>query len=546
MAKVKDKLAAPATLTLNLFGAGMSPLHRAGLGGLACTLKYIEQAYADDALDDKDVPGGPWHNGKFPWTITPHSVTVDFGQADHAGAFLKRLFKIAFGIKDDLIFLPGQYGYRSEPTKGVRAELQQALLLTFLQHGKTRGLAKEPSIEQAEVDGQLMPPIQYRKCTGYKHQDGWEELAGKKTLTAKAVEVVGPLNPGAVVRHVAFSADTRIEETPERILPLYFAIVGCLALSVNRGVGVLVVPDVADLTSFVVVRPLMTPRSPAECRVASAGDAALQAQVRVMVKGKLHAHDLPGANAMTFMPTPWASQQKSRTATIHVPPGDERRLSRFADALQSLEPRVKTYVQKESTGKGKHKRTTETTGRFWADSVVRPLVADNLALDRPWYAGFVRLMTAIDQSNRPVRDKLSFERKGLHTMTANRSMFDTDGESVVIRAVHEALRSRYGRIADENKKNPAARKARWAGEYDRWRLAFAGAKTADQFRTALCDLFSRGGSNSALRESWTSLLPLLKDTRWQLTRDLALLALPSYAGAEATNGDANEPLAPTK
>ena len=76
-------------------------------------------------------------------------------------------------------------------------------------------------------------------------------------------------------------------------------------------------------------------------------------------------------------------------------------------------------------------------------------------------------------------------------------------------------------------------KKRFAGEYDRWRLAFAGAKTPEQFRHALCDLLSRAGVYPVLQGEWQRLLPMLSDERWELTRDLALLGLASYAGAGA-------------
>ena len=67
-------------------------------------------------------------------------------------------------------------------------------------------------------------------------------LTDEKTgfLTHNPVQVEGPLNPGAMVRHNAFNADTKIEETPDRVLSLYFALVGCLALPINRGAAVLV------------------------------------------------------------------------------------------------------------------------------------------------------------------------------------------------------------------------------------------------------------------------------------------------------------------
>src|SRR5262249_60093589 len=113
---------------------------------------------------------------------------------------------------------------------------------------------------------------------------------------------------------------------------------------------------------------------------------------------------------------------------------------------------------------GKKKVSTERTEAFRVDSIVRPLVAENLAAGRPWYSGFVRLMTALDENNRPLRDKLLYEKKGLHAMTDNPAFWDYDGEAAVVRAVHEALRCRYGQIADENKNNPVAMKRRFGGE----------------------------------------------------------------------------------
>ena len=43
------------------------------------------------------------------------------------------------------------------------------------------------------------------------------------------------------------------------------------------------------------------------------------------------------------------------------------------------------------------------------------------------------------------------------------------------------------------------------------------------------DLWSRSGSLAALRSDWQQVLPLFSDQEWRLARDLALLALASYA-----------------
>lgn len=559
----------PANLEMSLFAPGMSLLHRAGLGGLACTLNYIERKAKRGQLKPDQLPGGPWPNGKPPWTIEPHRIVLEFGEPKTAAEFLKRLFVIAFQVQNGLMFLPGQY-LDNPPSDEVRAYLQQGCTLTFLQHGKTRSLAKTETVKQYEADGKQVT-IAFKECSDFKHQEGWKELVDPKTscVSNKPGEVVGPLSPGAVVRHVAFTSQTKIEETPDRLLPLYFALVGCLALPINRGCGVLIVPEVEDLEEFISTRPEMTPTSARDCQITSAGDAALQAQARLKKKSASEAeekvtpkksvprpmtqagrtqvelaaahiagqHLLPGCHTSVFQPTPWASQQKSRVQTLLVQPSNEAHMARletFEVALAVLSPKVVTRVVKESQGRGKQKVETQREESFWSDSVVRPLVADNLARGRPWYEGFASLMTRIDPvSKKPVRDRLGFEKEGLHKMT---EQLKEPGESAVVRAIHDAIRRRYAMIADENQKNPVAMRNRWKGEYDRWRLAFAGAKTADQFRLSLCDLFSRAGTNSVLQTEWPAVLPLMKN-HWQLTRDLALLGLASYSGKGTDGGD---------
>ena len=262
--------------------------------------------------------------------------------------------------------------------------------------------------------------MQYKACSYFKHQKGWEEFIDKNgCLLAGTIKVDGPISPGTVVRHVAFTGDTVAEDPPERMLPLYFALVGCLSLPVNRGVAALLVPDVTDLTEFVYDRPAMTPTTATECQIANAADAAFRAKCGCEElpdgrprcnrgpEGQSPVRRLPGCYAMTFTPTPWASQQKSRVATIHVHAGDDRILDRYERAAQNLPARIVVRTIKESTGKGKQKVTTERQESFRADSVVRPLIAENLALGRPWYAGFVRLMTKINPAtDKPYRDQL--------------------------------------------------------------------------------------------------------------------------------------------
>ena len=427
------------------------------------------------------------------------------------------------------------------PSLAVRAEIQAGLTLTFLQHGKTRKLAKNPTSYQVDAEGDGRPvTVEYKTCEWYKHQDGWDDLTEEKSgeLTAKAVEIIGPLNPGAVVRHVAFSRDTRIEEPPERALPLYFALIGCLALPVNRGMGVLVVPDVEDLTTFAVDRPLMTPSSMKECRIASAGDAALQAQVRLRARGLIDYNGLPACYSARFRPTTWASQQKSRVETIFIPrlethrhqcpeeSQDEKSLHLFETALSVFSPRIGMKKEKETRGTGSSKQTIERERYFWIDNPVRPLLADNLATGQLWYRDFVRLCRGKEGFQ-----NLGYQQQGLHEMTEQPSAL-SEAERVLVRSIHRAIRNNLGRIrkeTDGDRPLSDATTNRWKRFRERLRLALVGSKTPDQCRNAICTLFANAGKLDELKDGWQLVVPMLRDSHWMFARDLALLALASYA-----------------
>lgn len=532
----KVKMPPPDHLKMRLFAPGMSLVHRAGLGGLACTLEAMQREFTAGRLPQSKLPAR-FDGGTPPWSIDDNSVTLHFGKPETAGDYLKKLFSFAFAVRNDgLIYLPGQFD--TEPSAAVLADLQLGLTLTFLQHGKVRKLAKDSTTTSYDTEGDGVPGIvvEYRKCSYFKHQDGWKNLVDKNNcLVTRTLKVDGPLSPGTVVRHVAYTSDTAAKDPPHRILPLYFALIGCLPLPVNRGVAALLVPEVQSLTEFIFDRPAMSPTTARQCQIANAADAALQAQVRLRAKRTAHRFAIPGCYAMTFTPTAWASQQKSRVATIHVPPGDEPLLDRFERALAYLPLRIATRKVKHAVGKGRNRTVTEETQSFRSDSIVRPLIAENLALGRPWYAGFVNLFTRINPAtDNPYRNQLPFERKGLHAMISDPKMWDDEGERLVVQAVHEAIRQSLGRIRDETdgqaaKQLSQATKNRWERFREKLRLDLAGAKTQAHVRFALTNLFSRGGNNAVLREAWQKVLPVIRRD-WQLARDLGLLALASYAG----------------
>ncbi|MEX1026729.1 MAG: type I-MYXAN CRISPR-associated Cas8a1/Cmx1 [Candidatus Paceibacterota bacterium] len=524
----KPKIASPDHLQVSLGDPGMDLLLRAGIGGLATTLRMIERSIQSNEYDVDEIPES-WVDEGVPWDLSSDRIVFRFPDPQTVDDYFKPIFHAAFDLNKRTIDLPPTHS--GMQTTEVRVNLQRGLLLTFLQHGKTRRGDKKDTEQSIEIDGN---PFQFstRYLDWYKHQDGFKDLVDKKkrTLSRKPQELPGTLYPGAAVRHNGFAGQTKYEGNVAQLLAAYFAPIGTLALPINRGSAVLLVPEVHDLLLFADNRQKITPKSYRDCFIGGGSDAVLQLYARLRgddAKGRLA---VASVTAFVFRPTPWATQQKSRVAAERIEPLDRRQLEIFRYAKDFFPPRKASRKVREKVGKGKAAKTTEREEFFWSDSVVRPLIADNLAHSRDWFAGFSKLFVNRDPANgKPLRDRLPFERKGLIEMI-KADVWDKPGQMALVGAVHHALRGRYGQIASATANQKAAMQNRFRGEYDRWRLAFAGAKTADQFRHAICDLFSRVPANKELQANWTEVLPWLDESGWQHARDLALLALASYQG----------------
>jgi CRISPR-associated protein Cas8a1/Csx13 len=509
------------SLTCDLFSPGMTPLYRAGLGGLVSTLRWIE----------KKVPAAERPRGS--WTIDERSVKLTWEKNDGDKTLFETLFALAYQLKDDLIYLGGQYGELAPPLE-VRAALQEGLLLSFYDHGvQSRGKKGDARVSTYEVDDK---PITYRylPLSWYKHKrDGYKFFQQALDGT---LEITRTLFPGATERHAGLSG-THVTHAAELALPLLFAPVGTIALRAggkrvnDRGKrrfkpgAALLVPDLHNLSAVQYLLPALLPRNAQDCQVTNAADAALQAELRLRSRDLLNPDAIPAIRCVWCCPSDWNSrlQPPSFVTEVNIKTADPK-LDQFEVAMHALASPAP-------------KKTEKTGNYFWPRSYVRPLVAENLASGQQWYAGFNRVMTDQDPvNNKPLCKYLYLERKGLHAMTQE-IRWDHPGEEAIVRAVHEALRCRYGRIASENTKNPAAMKNRMKREYERLRLGFSGAKTADGLRHALADLWSRAGSNSVLKETWPQVLPMLTSDKWELTRDLALVALASYQGKEQEDID---------
>ena len=501
------------SLEVSLGDPGMTPMFKAGLGGLAASLRAIAKE-ADIRWSTKHPMRVPLGDGEA--VVNAQSIELNWGAS--VENLLEALVEGAFRLtKTGLIDLPGTYDDR--PSEPLLAALQDALKVTFLQHGKSttkrEGAKKVATVEIDEEKHSFV----YQPYDGYAHRD---EAAGQlqSALRAGHVSLAGWAYPGAAVKHSKYG-ETGIEYSPTLALAAFFAPVGCVQFMGPGRTGVLVIPTPRELRSFARARPLMTPRRIDEVWVGGPGDAAMTSRIRLR-GAKLENEAVGGVEAVILRTAPWDKKQKYRMATVPQGLLNESLLRCFERAMQ-LWPTQLIGVNSPKKGE---------TDFFASPSLLRNFVAENIAGGRRWFESFATARPDGDRALHQFRSGSNKgalkirERDGLDVMIESLE----EAEKILIRSIHIAVRQRFGAIAEEAD-NPAARNKRWENERERWRLAFAQAKTHEQVRSALADLWSRAGSNAELRDNWEKVLPLLRAGEWQAARDLALIALASYRGS---------------
>jgi CRISPR-associated protein Cas8a1/Csx13 len=528
--KGKRPAAAINELALDLAAPGLTPLLRAGLGGLASALRAL--AIEDDQGTAWPVPVSIAEGTA---TVEPRRIVFRFGTKGPA-PFLKKLFTRVFKLSREGAIAPrGVLDLLQPVDLGLLIALQLGMKRTFLQHGSSTtkgGTAKALNIE---IDDRTFR-YNLQPYIGFAHQRGAALIV--EALKKGVVKLAGWVYPGASQKHVGFPS-TKCDYGPVEAICAFFALIGCIALPLARGgSGVLVIPHPSDLVAFAVTRPLLNPKTVAEAHVTGLGDAMLAMELALRLGGVTAGRGgVNGADGLLLRVLPWAKQQKSRAWTLAVDVIDDARLDVYYAVCRMLPTRIRESTDDEDDD--------EADGFFVAASALRGFVTENLAEHRRWYAGFA---TATTGGKKPrfihcYRDKADKkglgalypeERKGLVTMVDSLEY----AEQTLVRSVHTALRQRFAQIAaPPPPPSPpvpfATIKKRWQGERDRWRFAFAGAKTNDQIRAALADLWSRAGTNKDLRDGWEQVLPLLRADRWQSARDLALVALASYQSQNA-------------
>lgn len=491
-------------IAFDLGNPSFTLLHRAGLAGLWMTLKQLE-------TEQVALPLG------LNWQLSDRQVTLNWEGEDQK--VLEWLLKESFEIHDGLIVLRGL------DSKTMRKDSQvivhQGILGTFLQHNSTHKSAGTQTESLPLDEGGPFVQVTYKTLKSYAYQDFAGNLCDKYgRLREHPISVAGWLNPGAVVRHVAFSSDTSFEEPPESAFVLLFAPVACYyyilrsKLRDKRAQYALVIPEVTDLKKYAEYKQNVHRRNATykDFHASGLGDAGLRFLTYETTMDIANTFGVPRCQVLTLGTVAWATQQKTRTDMYIVEANAQ--VCKTYQVCQNWLP-DKTIERKE--------------GGFVSSSFARELIAENLAKFQPWYFGISDKVNSNE-----LFKKLAYERGGLYQVI--QKVESDNREKLFVQACHEAIKFTYGRISDQAKKRGEV--PNFDRETVRIRTGLGRCKNAETFREFITDFWSRAGRIPTLQEHWEDLMEfVMLNTHWKKSRDLALLALASYKGKGVSDSD---------
>lgn len=516
------------SVRISLFDPGMTTLHRVGLAGLWMTLEALEREDPQRVTTLWEL-GGRWQR---------ESTAVKLCWEGNGQDFFRELFAASFRLTDDgRIWLPG-IGHPDQ-SGDLGVTLQTALLSTYLQHGRHRDAdpPNKPSGALVLTIDQTQVPVSYRRVRSYQHQRAWNDFRPDRPSPVK-----GWLFPGGAVRHSGYEAATALAEPPERWLALLYAPVATFYFLVRQpGAAIrpsccLVLAELDDLSELATLRRELV-RSPVKDLVVSGGaDAGLRILSAIEAQRLLRYLGLARCQVITFGKVGWVQAQHIRIDVFDAEQVSSHACRQYALLYHALPPALRPEQQPHSTPEAKAAQPT-VTDRYLVSPVL-DLAARNLVSGRPWWRDFTRIVSdkllrrQLTAHNAELRRQHGQEG-GLAAVLRDKSAFNDPGAEAIVRACHEAWRRRLGQLSEEAKRGRFQFERLVQRERERLRVALANSRNLASLRTTLTDFWARAGAPiPVLQQHWQDILPYFTETRWQEARDLALLALVSYAGEE--------------
>jgi CRISPR-associated protein Cas8a1/Csx13 len=444
------------------------------------------------------------------WKLADRGVELHW--TDRA-ALLESLFANSFKLTDDGLIWLAALG---DPADNLQQAVlvHDAVLGTFLQHGQTRqadSSSRRTGAVAYELGDETLT-VRFQKVYSYAHQKAHADLA----KPANGLAIPGWLFPGAVTRHVAHGDVTAFEETPERRLALLYAPAGVVYFQITRHRRgrrprfAPVVPEISNLRSYAEARRALLPLGAKELQVAGSAEAGWKVLSVLAARGLIRDFASAQCRVFSFGAVPWAKQQKTRVDVYTVHAGSAEKLKLFGLSQQLFQVR---------------RVKPKNADPFWDVPQVPDLIARNLTSGRPWRAGFADFVA--DAKSR--EHVFNWERKGLNGMI---SAALAEREEKFVLACHSAWRARMRQLYERANRENANANSLIDLEFERLRAGFSRCKNAAALREAVTGFWARaGGSLPELRDAWREIIPVFDD--WRLAKDLALLALASYAPRDA-------------
>ncbi|MBP7792334.1 MAG: type I-MYXAN CRISPR-associated Cas8a1/Cmx1 [Candidatus Goldbacteria bacterium] len=484
-------------LRISLFGPGMTALHKVGLAGLYMTLKALEK--------EKGIPA--LKHGS--WKVSDTDVVLRWGK--NPDAFFKELFKESFKIDKEGFFWFPALG-KPENNRKSAALLQESILGTFLQHGRTRKFFKGKNAEGSiniSDDKKLPVFIRYRKIKSYPpYQTGEFNYNGFN-------KILGVYFPGGAERHQGLKGFTEIEEPPERALCLRYSIIGAIYYEIkSRKEGIkaqyaVVIPNITNLKEYSNIRKHVLKYGVKNYYVSGAKEAGIKMITEMESIGMLKDIRSTFCRVISYGTVPWSSKQKTRVGAVTIKLNTKRDYKVFKYALSCFEP----YIIKRDKDQS-----------FYSVPQMSGFIADNLSLGYPWWRGFSDYIA----TRNTAKIIFFYEKGGLQKMVENKEVLPDGVERIFVEVCHEAWRRHMGWIGEKVEREHGSFDAQVSREFEKTRIAFSRCKNPETLRNSVIDFWSRAGRIDILSENWQNVIRLFDADNWKKAKDLALLALASY------------------
>lgn len=493
--------------SFDLNAPGMTPLHRAGLIGLAASCRTESvQKWLKDA-------GAAWHidgNRAFLRGLSCEANVIH--------EFMSRLYDIGSG---GLIQFPlhGSLG------DADRAEIQNVMMSSFLQHPKSRQADSKWTIRPKSEDNDREYQFKALLDFNQRSRKTAEEIVNARK-GGKSIELAGWALPGAIVKHNAHTSATALTDTPERYFLLMLSMLGCMWY---RAQAYTSSGDWDPRVDAVIIFPYAT-RLEVESRklhryytggdaavarmrlVSGVSDAALSSAVSLEtqeadfdVRHRLHG--------VCFGQVSWSSQQKTRTRVLTVAEPSVSSTRKYRSVLSELANRV----------------VNRNDGSSYVQVMpMRETIAENVLHERPWYLGFS------DYARGRNASLISWWREGLRNLVSSEELWDDQQKVRFVELMQTAVRNRYGQTKERALNANADLQRAFERERDRMVLDFVNCRTQEMLRQTLMRLVAQTRPRLSVGEDHVERDVLIKfafqSKDWREVRDLCMLAIATYRG----------------